>query len=140
MHNLVSRLLRQDLVPGNSPIRLRRKKWQIKLLRLTAVAITVFTLSWSPYCLLSIVSIFRGDHLLSPGEAEIPELMAKASVVYNPFVYTIMNRRFRLTLWAIVSCNSYCYGLRLFSKNKESYTVSHERNTESKSSKLAIYT
>ena len=41
--------------------------------------------------------------MLTSGEAEIPELMAKASVIYNPIVYTIMNERFRRTLWMIVS-------------------------------------
>ena len=43
--------------------------------------------------------------MLTAGEAEIPELMAKASVIYNPIVYTIMNERFRRTLWVIVTGN-----------------------------------
>lgn len=43
--------------------------------------------------------------MLTPGEAEIPELMAKASVVYNPIVYMIMNERFRRKLWVILSGN-----------------------------------
>ncbi|XP_022780507.1 melanopsin-like [Stylophora pistillata] len=130
----IFKLLRKDIVPGNRPIRVRRRKWQIKLLRLTAVAITVFILSWSPYCLVSIVSIFRGDHLLSPGEAEIPDIMAKASVVYNPFLYTVMNRRFRLTLSAVVSRKR--HRQRLPGKSKESSTTAHDRNTDSKSSKV----
>ena len=43
--------------------------------------------------------------MLTSGEAEIPELMAKASVIYNPIVYTIMNERFRRTLWVIINGN-----------------------------------
>lgn len=86
--------------------------------------------------MVSIMSIFRGDHLLSPGEAEIPDLMAKASVIYNPFVYTVMNRRFRLTLWAVVSHKS--HRQRLSSKSKESSTSVHNRITDSKSLKVAF--
>ena len=103
----VTRLLRRDIVTGNNRIRLRRRRWQIKLLRLTATAITAFMLSWSPYCLVSMISIFRGNNvLLAPGEAEVPALMAKASAIYNPIVYTVMNRRFRMILWRSVSCRS----------------------------------
>lgn len=129
-----SRILRQDAVPENNRIRQRRRKWQIKLARLTAIAMAAFMLSWSPYCLVSLVSIFKGDHLLSPGEAEVPELMAKASVVYNPLVYTVMNRRFRKTLCAMVSCK-YCKW-RHFRKNKESSTDIRECDTEIRFSTL----
>ncbi|CAH3110519.1 unnamed protein product [Porites lobata] len=82
----IFRLLRQDIVKDNDRIKLRRRRWQLNLLRLTATALAAFILSWSPYCFVSVISIFRGNNLLSPGEAEIPALMAKASVIYNPFV------------------------------------------------------
>lgn len=102
----VTRLLRRDIVTGNNRIRLRRRRWQMKLLRLTATAIAAFMLSWSPYCLVSMISIFRGNNVLASGEAEVPALMAKASAIYNPIVYTVMNRRFRMTLSNSVCCKS----------------------------------
>ncbi|KAL9981925.1 hypothetical protein ACROYT_G010690 [Oculina patagonica] len=128
----IFRILRQDFGPENNRIRLRRRQWQMKLARLTAIAVAAFMLSWSPYCFVSLVSIFKGNYLLSPGEAEVPELMAKASVIYNPFVYTFMNRRFRMTLWAIVSCR-HCKW-RLFSKSKESSSDAQECVTEKRNS------
>lgn len=72
---------------------------------MTTVTISAFLLSWSPYCIVSFSATIRGRHVLTSGEAEIPELMAKASVIYNPIVYTIMNERFRRTLWVIASGN-----------------------------------
>ena len=72
---------------------------------MTAVTIVAFLLSWSPYAFVSLVATIKGHHVLTPGEAEIPELLAKASVVYNPIIYTFMNNRFRLTLWEILSGN-----------------------------------
>ena len=47
----------------------------------------------------------KGGHVRTSGEAEFPELMAKASVIYNPIVYAIINERFRYTLWVIISGN-----------------------------------
>ena len=95
-----------------------------------------FMLSWSPYCFVSLVSIFKGDHLLSPGEAEVPELMAKASVIYNPIVYTIMNRRFRKTLSAMASRCRYCKWRHFRKNTNESSTYIRECDTEIRFSTL----
>ena len=64
-------------------------------------------LSWTPYTIVSAVAIFKGHHVFTSGEAEIPELMAKASVVYNPVVYTVMSDTFRSTLYKLFSCKRY---------------------------------
>ena len=66
------------------------------------MSVVAFVLSWSPYCFVSLAAIFTGNHVIQSGEAEIPELFAKASVIYNPIVYTIMNSRFRATLLHIL--------------------------------------
>lgn len=108
----------------------------MKLARLTAVSMAAFMLSWSPYCFVSLISIFKGDHLLSPGEAEVPELMAKASVITNPCVYTVMNRRFRKTLSALVSRFIYCKWRHFSRKNNESSTYIRECDTERRFSTL----
>lgn len=73
---------------------------------MTTAAILAFLLSWSPYCIVSFAATIKGSHVLSSGEAEVPELMAKASVIYNPIVYTLMNEGFRRTLWGIISGNN----------------------------------
>lgn len=75
-----------------------------KVVRMTVTAIIVFVLSWSPYCFVSIAAVFKGSHVFNSGEAEIPELMAKASVIYNPIVYVAMNDRFRGSLTRLISC------------------------------------
>ena len=75
-----------------------------KLVRMTVLAIAAFMLSWAPYCFVSIIAVFKGSHVFTSGEAEIPELMAKASVIYNPIVYLITNSNYRASFWKIVSC------------------------------------
>lgn len=75
-----------------------------KLVRMTVIAIVAFMLSWAPYCLVSIVAVFKGSYVFTSGESEIPELMAKASVIYNPIVYIITNSSFRASLCKVISC------------------------------------
>ena len=71
------------------------------------MAIAAFVLSWSPYCFVSIIATIRGTNTLTPGEAEVPDLLAKASVIYNPIVYTAMNNRFRASLLRMIPCCRY---------------------------------
>lgn len=82
-------------------MQMRRRYSKLKIVRMTALSVVIFVLSWSPYCLVSLFAVFTGRHVITSGEAEIPELLAKASVIYNPIVYTIKNRRFRTTLLRI---------------------------------------
>lgn len=84
---------------------------------MTGVTICAFLFSWSPYTFVSLAATIKGQHVLSPGEAEIPELLAKASVIYNPIIYTFMNDRFRLTLWEILSGNRGRVGPELRTRN-----------------------
>ena len=91
----------------NASIQASRRRSQMKLVRTIAMAIAAFVLSWSPYCLVSIIATIRGTSTLSPGEAEVPDLLAKASVIYNPIVYTVMNDRFRATLLRTIPCGRY---------------------------------
>lgn len=69
---------------------------------MTATNVTAFMLSWAPYCFVSLAAVLTKDYVIADWEAEIPELLAKASVIYNPVIYTIMNSRFRATLFHIL--------------------------------------
>ncbi|KAL9974516.1 hypothetical protein ACROYT_G011561 [Oculina patagonica] len=62
-----------------------------------------FLTSWLPYCIVSIAALVNGRHVLSSGEAEIPELMAKASVIYNPIVYAVMSGAYRTSLRKMIT-------------------------------------
>jgi len=92
----------------NASIQASRRRSEIKIVRMIAMAVAAFVLSWSPYCFVSIIATIRGTTVLTPGEAEVPDLLAKASVIYNPIVYTVMNDRFRGTLLRIIPCR-HCF-------------------------------
>ena len=88
---------------GSASIQAIRRKSEIKVVRMIAMSIAAFVLSWSPYTFVSIMATIRGSNVLTPDSAEVPDLLAKAWVIYNPIVYTAMNDRFRRTLMRIVS-------------------------------------
>ena len=102
--NLSRRFIHLQPVTDNTSIQASRRKSEIKLVRMIAMSIAAFVLSWSPYCFVSLVATIRGSTVLSPGEAEVPDLLAKASVVYNPIVYTVMNDKFRDSLKRVIGC------------------------------------
>ncbi|EDO34927.1 predicted protein [Nematostella vectensis] len=82
----------------------QRRRAHLRIARMILVSIISFVISWSPYCVVSVIAMVQRAPALSQGFAEIPELMAKASVVYNPLVFTVMNRGFRRSLCRIVPC------------------------------------
>ena len=102
----MQRLIRNVALPGNAMIQASRRKSKLKLIRMTCVTISAFLMSWSPYCFVSIAALINGRHVLSSGEAEIPELLAKASVIYNPIVYAVMSGAYRASLWKMVTGNN----------------------------------
>nr|AXN75743.1 opsin [Exaiptasia diaphana] len=82
----------------NMPWLICRRKSQVNVARMVALSFIAFLLSWSPYCFVCLAAMFQNTYAIKDGEAEIPELMAKASVLYNPFIYVGMNKDARKTL------------------------------------------
>lgn len=81
----------------------------LRIVHVTLMSVISMMLSWAPYCFISLTSVVRGKPVIENWEAEIPELLAKASVVYNPLIYTFMNKSFRVTLFRIVGLHR-CFG------------------------------
>lgn len=94
----------------------RQLKTRKKTARIVMAMTVAFFISWSPYALSSLIGSIMGRESVSPAYSMIPELMAKASVVYNPILYAFLNSRFRITLLNL--CN--CSGNRVGNVNTES--------------------
>ena len=105
LFEFIHRIIRhtQESFAGIPMLQVCYRKSQVKLLRMTAITMAAFVLSWSPYCFVSLAGTIKGRHLLTSGEAEVPSLMAKASVIYNPLIYVVVNRTFRGTLRRIAN-------------------------------------
>ena len=125
---IVFRLVRRHLVPGNDAFQLRQRNSKMKIVRVTITSVSAMMLSWAPYCLVSLVSVVNGKPEMENWEAEIPKLLAKASVIYNPFIYTFMNNRFRATLRRILRCRRFRVGVQLQDNREPIRNVRIPRN------------
>ena len=100
-------------IRGSSVIRVsndvlleRQLKTRKKTVRIVMAMTVAFFISWSPYALSSLIGSIMGRASVSPAYSMIPELMAKASVVYNPILYAFLNSRFRITLLNLCNCST----------------------------------
>ncbi|KAG7223436.1 hypothetical protein INR49_015539 [Caranx melampygus] len=73
-----------------------RSEW--KLAKIAFVVIVVYVLSWSPYACVTLISWAGHANILSPYSKAVPAIIAKASTIYNPFIYAIIHNKYRMTL------------------------------------------
>ncbi|XP_019956652.1 opsin 4xb isoform X1 [Paralichthys olivaceus] len=73
-----------------------KSEW--KLAKIAFVVIVVYVLSWSPYACVTLISWAGHANILSPYSKAVPAIIAKASTIYNPFIYAIIHNKYRMTL------------------------------------------
>ncbi|PSN43243.1 Pinopsin, partial [Blattella germanica] len=69
----------------------RVTKAESKVAFMIAVMIVAFLTAWTPYAVLALIIAFGDPHLVSPGLAVVPALVAKSSICYNPLIYVGLN-------------------------------------------------
>ncbi|KAM4719539.1 opsin 4xa isoform 3-T3 [Anableps anableps] len=79
-----------------------RTEW--KLAKIAFVVIIVFVLSWSPYACVTLIAWAGYANILNPYSKAVPAVIAKASAIYNPFIYSITHSKYRDTLAEKVPC------------------------------------
>ncbi|KAG8011974.1 Melanopsin-A [Nibea albiflora] len=70
-----------------------KSEW--KLAKIAFVVIVVYVLSWSPYACVTLISWAGHADILSPYSKCVPAIIAKASAIYNPFIYAIIHNKYR---------------------------------------------
>ncbi|KAM6132716.1 LOW QUALITY PROTEIN: melanopsin-like [Pterocles gutturalis] len=79
-----------------------KNEW--KLAKIAFVVIIVFVLSWSPYACVTLIAWAGRGNTLTPYSKSVPAVIAKASAIYNPIIYAIINPRYRKTIHNAVPC------------------------------------
>ncbi|KAK6165173.1 hypothetical protein SNE40_023616 [Patella caerulea] len=75
-----------------------------QITKMSIVVVIMFMITWSPYALVHLYAIFYPSSLVSPLFGIIPALFAKSSTAYNPIIYALINKRFRLALKKLCGC------------------------------------
>ena len=117
--SIIGRCIRNSSVPGASEeARVRQIRSRNKTVRLVISMTLAYFVSWSPYCIVSLIGAAIGHESVSPSVSLVPEIMAKASVVYNPILYVLLNAKFRVTL------------MQLFSWSRVGNAISEDSNAD----------
>ncbi|MBN3301107.1 OPN4A protein, partial [Amia calva] len=70
-----------------------KNEW--KLAKIAFVVIIVYVLSWAPYATVTLIAWAGYAHILTPYSKTVPAVIAKASAIYNPFIYAIIHSKYR---------------------------------------------
>ncbi|XP_037089807.1 melanopsin-like, partial [Pollicipes pollicipes] len=66
----------------------------------------IFTAAWLPYAAVTLVGQFGSVGTLSQWVTALPAVFAKGSVVFNPIVYGIAHKHFRMTVRRLIQRNA----------------------------------
>ncbi|XP_075900973.1 opsin 4xa isoform X2 [Nelusetta ayraudi] len=100
-------------------------KTEWKLAKIAFVVIIVFVLSWSPYACVTLIAWAGYGSLLNPYSKTVPAVIAKASAIYNPFIYAIIHSKYRDTLAERVPCLHFL----LQAPRRDCMSVSHSESS-----------
>nr|QYF06622.1 rhabdomeric opsin [Paramacrobiotus areolatus] len=98
---VVTEPVRNRLLTAGSPT---SRRTDVKAAVICAVIIALFCLAWFPYACLALISTFGRPDLVNPYINALPSFFSKSSVIYNPLVHSLMNRRFRTKLLEMFRC------------------------------------
>ena len=72
--------------------------------QIAAIMVSLFVISWLPYALIAQFGINGYNDFVTPYSTEIPVMLAKASAIWNPVVYSLTHPRYRSALRQMFPC------------------------------------
>ena len=73
-----------------------------KMVVLFGVMTVAFLVAWTPYAVVSLISMIAGPDVISDIASSIPAYIAKSSACYNPIVYVFLYKRLRQRIFFTV--------------------------------------
>ncbi|XP_078359135.1 rhodopsin, G0-coupled-like [Oculina patagonica] len=78
-----------------SPFTRKAFELERKMVLLFGVMTVAFLVAWTPYAVVSLISMIAGSDVISGVAASIPAYIAKSSACYNPILYVFLYKRLR---------------------------------------------
>ena len=78
-----------------SPFTKRAFQMERKMMALFVLMTVAFFVAWTPYAVVSMISMIRGPDEISDVMSSIPAYFAKSSCCYNPIVYVFLYKKIR---------------------------------------------
>ena len=83
-------------------------KTEKKMAFLIWAMIAAFLIAWTPYALVSLISVTGHKDMIGPLVASIPAYFAKASCIYNPIIYVLTFKTFRQKMFTLFPVYGKC--------------------------------
>ena len=78
-----------------SPFTRKALEMERKMVVLFGVMTVAFLVAWTPYAIVSLISMISGPDTIDDVTASIPAYIAKSSACYNPILYVFLYKRLR---------------------------------------------
>lgn len=61
--------------------------------------IGMFVVSWLPYSIMATIGLSKYGDYITPVAAEFPLMIAKASAIWNPLLYSLVHSKYQQALY-----------------------------------------
>ena len=68
---------------------------EVTIAKIVIGLVTLWTITWTPYALVSLIGISGYGHILTPFDSMVPALVAKTAACIDPFVYSLNHPKIR---------------------------------------------
>ena len=106
-----------------SPFSRKALSMERKMVVLFGVMTVAFFVAWTPYAVVSLISMIAGPDVISDVSASIPAYIAKSSACYNPILYVFLYKRLRREIKFLIGCETRSSSSRRQTSNEPPFTV-----------------
>ena len=78
---------------GDNGMSWRARAKAKKAVIIILIGVAIFVVSWMPYCVCAMMSLFGGSEMFDPETSFIPGVIAKASAVFSPLFCLLVSTR-----------------------------------------------
>nr|AWU59275.1 short-wavelength sensitive 2 opsin [Chitala ornata] len=86
------------------------QKAEREVTKMVVVMVLGFLVCWLPYAIYALWVVTHRGEIFDLRLATIPSCMSKASTIYNPIIYVLMNKQFRSCMIKLVFCGKNPFG------------------------------
>ena len=86
----------------------KNHKQEIELAKVAGGTVVLFILAWLPYATVALFGITGNSGWVTPYTCQLPVMFAKASALWNPFLYAFTHPRFKAVIKTRFPCLMCC--------------------------------
>ena len=76
-----------------------KQRMEIRVTKISFAIVILYLLSWCPYAIVALIGQFGDAKFVTPFWSELPVMLAKASAMHDPIVYSLSHPKFRAALY-----------------------------------------